>query len=686
MSSRVSIAFTLLLTLSYGPMCPGRAVGAAVREASAEPTREFEVRQGRAFLGGVPVRLWGLRCGHALMDQAMTERCVENLDNMAAHGINLIEVYLQGANGGYPNLQAGKNAFGETGDLKPEFAERLEWLVREADKRGMVVLVGFLSPLKDEELMDEAAIRRAIEATARLFETRRLRNVLVDLLYEFDHPRRIDHAIYREPEGAAKKGQVAGWFHAIAPRIEVGITTAAESKAPRDFPGMDVRLIQKGEAIPSDGFVVNVESTKGDEFDNDGVFTPAARDAVRRDCERFLAAPNSALVFNSAFSQGITNWSGTAPHFEMGGDGTGPDDRGVRFYYNWVRDHAGRWQYPRHVKADPEVISELPTPTREFEIRNDRAFLGGQEVDLWGLRCANALMSQAVAERHVRALDNMVEHGINLIGVYVQGSNPGWPNLLASKNGYTAEGQLKPEIARRLEWIVREADKRGMVVMVGLCSPRKDQEFRDEEAVKTAVQETARFLVRRKLKNVFVDIMHEYNHPARITRDIFREPEGPEKKAKLTAWFRAEAPDIEAGVCPTWNPKQELQSADSYPGMQVRIIQKEAPIPPDGFVVNVETHRLEPYSHDGIFTTAQLATMRSDFDQYKAAPNAVMLFHSGYCMGITNESGTAPHPEMGGDGTGPDDRGIRFYFNWVRDDIGRWEYPKHVNIKKVSRR
>ena len=32
-------------------------------------------------------------------------------------------------------------------------------------------------------------------------------------------------------------------------------------------------------------------------------------------------------------------------------------------------------------------------------------------------------------------------------------------------------------------------------------------------AVRRAVEETARFLVRRKLQNVFVDIMHEYNHP-----------------------------------------------------------------------------------------------------------------------------------------------------------------------------
>ena len=86
------------------------------------PTKPFEVRDGRAFLGGKPVKLWGLRCGNALMDRAMAERCVHYLDTMAAHGINLVAVHLQAANGGNPNIQAGANAFGETGGLKPAFA------------------------------------------------------------------------------------------------------------------------------------------------------------------------------------------------------------------------------------------------------------------------------------------------------------------------------------------------------------------------------------------------------------------------------------------------------------------------------------------------------------------------------------------------------------------------------------
>lgn len=323
--------------------------------------------------------------------------------------------------------------------------------------------------------------------------------------------------------------------------------------------------------------------------------------------------------------------------------------------------------------------AEESQATKEFEIRGDRSFLGGHEVKLWGLRCGNALHTQAVTERHVRNLDNMAAHGINTIGVYIQGSNAGWPDADRANSGYNADGSLKPDFASRLEWLIREADQRGMVVMIGLFSPRKDQDFADEQAVQRASEEAAKFLTKRKLKNVFVDIMHEYNHE-RIDRDLFREPNGEEKKARLTRWFKKYAPDIEAGICPTF----KSGTGDSYPGMEVRMIQKEHPIPGQGFVVNVETQRHDPYENEGKFESEEFDIMRGYFEQYDRASNAALLFHSAYCQGITGKSGSGPHPEMGGYGRTENDRGIRFYYEWVRDHVGRWEFPKHVPAASPS--
>lgn len=45
-----------------------------------------------------------------------------------------------------------------------------------------------------------------------------------------------------------------------------------------------------------------------------------------------------------------------------------------------------------------------------------------------------------------------------------------------------------------------------------LFTHRKDQEFYDDSAIQRAVEEAARFLKDRQLRNVFVDIIHEYSH------------------------------------------------------------------------------------------------------------------------------------------------------------------------------
>lgn len=93
----------------------------------------------------------------------------------------------------------------------------------------------------------------------------------------------------------------------------------------------------------------------------------------------------------------------------------------------------------------PKPLGPTIGRTREFEIRGDRAYLGGAQVDLWGIRWGNALMSAAVTERHVRNLDNLAAHGINLIGVYIQRSNGGWPDPEAGFNGSlpTARSSLR---------------------------------------------------------------------------------------------------------------------------------------------------------------------------------------------------------------------------------------------------
>jgi hypothetical protein len=329
------------------------------------------------------------------------------------------------------------------------------------------------------------------------------------------------------------------------------------------------------------------------------------------------------------------------------------------------------------------LVPKPAEPDREmkaFEVRGDRAFLGGREVDLWGLCCGNAFVSDAVTERYIRNFDNMNAHGINFVGACLQGVNAGFPSGDAALNGFTRHGQLLPEVARRAEWFVREADKRGMVVMIGVITPGKDQDFYDDAALRTAVEETARLLRQKRLKNVFVNLVDEFNDPLHAHKLLIREPDGAKKKAMITGWFKAIAPHIPAGIGPCW----KSGTADSYPTMEVRIIQKGMPIPKKGFVVNFESIREDYFQNDGIFNQSSRDAVYAGCREYLNAPNAAFLFDSAFVQGITNYSGTGPHGEMGGYGSGPTDRGVRFYYEWVRDNVGRWEYPHHVPSAEFS--
>jgi hypothetical protein len=643
-------------------------------DPAASPTREFELRGDRAWLGGHQIDLWGIRCGNALHSWTVTERHVRALDTMAAHGINAIAVYLQGSHAGWPDPDAGLNGFTRDGSLKPDVGRRLEWLVREADRRGMVVLVGVFSPRKDQELPGEAGIQRAIEQTARFLQAKGLRNVFVDLMHEFDHTERADQDLLREPGGEAKKARLTKWWKDACQGLEVGVCPYEKSPQTDVYPGMDVRIIQKSMAIPDSGFVVNVETQKQDSYENDGVFGPGHKAAVIADCERFLAAPHAVMFFHAAYIQGIGNFSGSAPHPEVGGFGDTAGDRGVRFYYEWVRDHVGRWEYPKHVPFVAAAKPAQSAPTREFAVADERATLGGEPVKLWGLRCNNALLSPATTERLVNNLDNMAAHGINLVSVALQGTNGGWPDVDAGPCAFTSDGKLIPSFGRRLEWVCREADRRGMVVLVVLMMPRKDQLLRDEAAIQRAIENSASFFESRGLRNVMVNLYQEFHHPTRVDHDIFREPDGAAKKAKLAGWWKAIAPAIEVGIV----PNHLNGSPVDFPGCDVQMIHEELPIPARGYVVNTETPDEDMSGNEGVFQRFMRQNLETTWRRYLDEPRTAMLFRTPFVEDVRGRQGTGPNLEMGGNGTGENDRGIRCYYEWLLANVGRWEYPRHV--------
>jgi hypothetical protein len=153
------------------------------------------------------------------------------------------------------------------------------------------------------------------------------------------------------------------------------------------------------------------------------------------------------------------------------------------------------------------------------------------------------------------------------------------------------------------------------------------------------------------------------------------------KRPKWRPGSRRSRPAFPSAPCPTI----DTGTVPEFPGADISIIQKSMPIPTKGYVINVEMHKRDNYDTEGVFSEAGFKQMYKWFDDYLKAPNAGFFFHSGFILGVTGRDGTAPHAEMGGYGKSADDRGVRFYYDWVRDNVGRWEFPRHVPAKTAAK-
>ena len=96
-----------------------------------------------------------------------------------------------------------------------------------------------------------------------------------------------------------------------------------------------------------------------------------------------------------------------------------------------------------------------------FSVRVKKTYLNDKEILVAGLRCSNALISNKATNELIRYLDEYKSYGVNTVSVFVMGSRYG------NFKGYFEDGSLNPVYSKRLAKIIKAADKRGMIVLVG---------------------------------------------------------------------------------------------------------------------------------------------------------------------------------------------------------------------------
>ncbi|MCM8536296.1 MAG: Ig-like domain-containing protein [Lentisphaeraceae bacterium] len=139
-----------------------------------------------------------------------------------------------------------------------------------------------------------------------------------------------------------------------------------------------------------------------------------------------------------------------------------------------------------------------------FSVSGKNVYFNNKEFKVIGLRCSNALISEDETQELIDNLDVFKSYGVNTISVFVMGSRFG------DIKGYNPDSSLNMTYANRLGRIIEEADKRGIIILVGCLywstsTAKADLGHWKQEDADKAVYNTVKWLKDNNYTNVFVD-------------------------------------------------------------------------------------------------------------------------------------------------------------------------------------
>ncbi len=135
-----------------------------------------------------------------------TKEFINAMPSWKAHGLLSFTLNLQGGSPlGYGNHGWINSAFDSIGNLKTDYANRLEKILNKADDLGMVVILGYFYFGQDEQLKDEQAVLNAVNNITFWILNKGYKNILIEINNEcninYDHkilqPERVTELIKR---------------------------------------------------------------------------------------------------------------------------------------------------------------------------------------------------------------------------------------------------------------------------------------------------------------------------------------------------------------------------------------------------------------------------------------------------------------------------------------------------------
>ncbi|MEM2593709.1 MAG: hypothetical protein QXV96_02235, partial [Candidatus Bathyarchaeia archaeon] len=144
--------------------------------------------------------LWRYPNGDDFDPERNTDEFIAALPLYKAHGVIAFTINMQcgGPKAQYftGNQPWHVSGFEENGALKSSWINRLRRVLEAARELGMVVILGLFYFGQDQRLLNEAAVKRAVENMVNWLMEHRYRNVLLEIANECDHPG-YDHEIIK---------------------------------------------------------------------------------------------------------------------------------------------------------------------------------------------------------------------------------------------------------------------------------------------------------------------------------------------------------------------------------------------------------------------------------------------------------------------------------------------------------
>jgi len=136
----------------------------------------------------------------------------------------------------------------------------------------------------------------------------------------------------------------------------------------------------------------------------------------------------------------------------------------------------------------------------------------------------------------IRAIPDYVRSGVRAFTISLQGGMPGYEQ--ARNSAFNPDGSLRAPYMNRVKRVIDAAAESDALIILGCFYQRQDQVLKDEQAVRTALLNVARWVKTSGYSNVLIEVANEFNHPG-FDHPIIKTPEG---QAELLRMAKREFP------------------------------------------------------------------------------------------------------------------------------------------------